>query len=41
MREREKLKKSLGACKPKDLSRITEIGYGHLCLKEIDLSFSK
>jgi hypothetical protein len=29
----------LGAIKPKGLNRIAKIGYGHLCLKQENLSF--
>jgi hypothetical protein len=31
--------KCLGAIKPKVLNRIAKIGYGHLCLREENISF--
>jgi hypothetical protein len=31
----------LEAIKPKGINRIAKIGYGHLCLREEDLSFIK
>ena len=31
--------KVLGARHPKDLNRIAKIGYGHLCMREKNLSF--
>jgi hypothetical protein len=32
--------KGFGASKPKGLNRIAKIGYGHLCLREENLSFN-
>jgi hypothetical protein len=32
--------KGLGAIKPKGLNRIARIGYGHLCMREENLSIS-
>ena len=39
--ENQIFEKSLRASKPKGLHRIAKIGYGYICLREIDLSFSE
>ena len=33
------IQKSLGAWKPTGLNRVSKLGYGHLCLREENLTF--